>query len=45
MATYHPSALLRMPEEAARAQAERDFLEDLRRAATLLAEAGASASR
>jgi DNA polymerase len=45
MATYHPSALLRMPDEAARAQAERDFLEDLRRAAGLLAGADAPANR
>ena len=33
MATYHPSALLRMPDEAARAQARRAFVADLRRVA------------
>ncbi len=33
MATYHPSALLRIPDEAARAQARSGFLEDLGRAA------------
>ncbi len=33
MATYHPSALLRMPEEAGRAQAHADFEADLRSAA------------
>ncbi len=33
MATYHPSALLRMPEERAREEARRAFTEDLRRVA------------
>ena len=36
MATYHPSALLRMPDENARAQARIHFEEDLRRAADML---------
>ncbi len=30
LATYHPSALLRMPDEAAREQAYDDFLSDLK---------------
>ncbi len=33
LATYHPSALLRMPDEAARAQAYDDFLSDLKQVA------------
>lgn len=36
LATYHPSALLRMPEEAGREQAMADFEADLRRAAAAL---------
>ncbi len=38
MATYHPSALLRMPDEAARRQAQQDFTDDLRVAARQIAE-------
>jgi len=41
MATYHPSALLRMPDEAARAEARRAFGADLRRVAE---EMGAATS-
>ncbi|QRO00161.1 UdgX family uracil-DNA binding protein [Archangium violaceum] len=42
MATFHPSALLRMPDDAARARARAHFEEDLRKAAeTLRAMAGA----
>jgi DNA polymerase len=37
LATYHPAALLRMPDPAQRARAERDFVSDLRLAADLLA--------
>ncbi len=37
MATYHPSALLRMPDEAARAEATRYFDEDIAAAARALA--------
>lgn len=36
MATFHPSALLRMPDEHARAQARAHFEADLRKAAELL---------
>lgn len=36
MATFHPSALLRMPDEQARAQARAHFEADLRKAAELL---------
>ena len=39
-ATVHPSSLLRMPEEADREDAYRQFVEDLRRAATELARPG-----
>ncbi|WP_437679293.1 UdgX family uracil-DNA binding protein [Sorangium sp. So ce131] len=39
MATYHPAALLRMPDEAARAAARAHFQEDLAKAAGLLASA------
>ena len=38
MATFHPSALLRMPDEKARAQARLHFIEDLRVAARALRE-------
>ncbi len=38
MATYHPSALLRIPEEAGRAEAHANFTADLRLAAKALAE-------
>jgi probable DNA metabolism protein len=37
MATYHPSALLRMPDEALQAEARRQFVEDLRKAGSLAA--------
>ncbi|WP_438018906.1 UdgX family uracil-DNA binding protein [Sorangium sp. So ce315] len=37
MATYHPAALLRMPDEAARAAARAHFQADLAKAARLLA--------
>ncbi|WP_433934660.1 UdgX family uracil-DNA binding protein [Sorangium cellulosum] len=37
MATYHPAALLRMPDEAARAAARAHFQADLAKAASLLA--------
>jgi len=37
LATYHPSALLRMPDEAAREQAYADFLSDLKKVAKHLA--------
>ncbi|WP_199747163.1 uracil-DNA glycosylase family protein [Corallococcus sp. AB049A] len=40
MATFHPSALLRMPDERARAQARIHFEEDLRRAADTLRTLG-----
>ncbi|WP_255652006.1 hypothetical protein NR800_06225 [Corallococcus interemptor] len=40
MATFHPSALLRMPDERARAQARIHFEEDLRRAADTLRALG-----
>jgi hypothetical protein len=33
MATWHPSAILRAPDEEARRQGAAEFLEDLRRAA------------
>ncbi|WP_239576242.1 uracil-DNA glycosylase family protein [Archangium primigenium] len=36
MATFHPAALLRMPDERARAQARLHFEEDVRRAAETL---------
>jgi len=36
LATWHPSALLRMPDPVARARAEEEFREDLRRAVLLL---------
>lgn len=36
LATWHPSALLRMPEERAKEQARRELVEDLRRAAERL---------
>ena len=38
VATIHPSALLRMPDERAREAARRRFIEDLRVAATLIEE-------
>jgi DNA polymerase len=37
MATYHPSALLRMPDETARAQAEAHFRADLTKVAKAFA--------
>ncbi len=37
LATWHPSALLRIPDEAARAEARRQFVTDLRQAAERLA--------
>ena len=40
MATFHPSALLRMPDEAARAKARIHFEEDLRKAAETLRALG-----
>ncbi|RYZ44075.1 MAG: DUF4130 domain-containing protein [Myxococcaceae bacterium] len=40
MATFHPSALLRMPDERARAQARIHFEEDLRRVADTLRTLG-----
>jgi DNA polymerase len=45
MATYHPSALLRMPDPAARARAEGHFREDLARAAERWRTEGAAAAR
>ena len=39
LATWHPSALLRMPDEALQAEARRQFVEDLRKAAERLREA------
>ncbi len=39
MATYHPAAILLMPDEAARAEALGAFTEDLRRLAEDLARA------
>jgi DNA polymerase len=36
MATYHPSALLRIPDEAAREEARRQFLADLGKVAERL---------
>jgi uracil-DNA glycosylase len=36
LATWHPSALLRVPDESMRQQMERDFEADLRRAASLV---------
>ena len=33
IATYHPSALLRIPDEAMKRQAEAEFLADLRQVA------------
>jgi DNA polymerase len=38
VATYHPSALLRMPEEAARIWAKAELEADLRLVAQLLAQ-------
>jgi uracil-DNA glycosylase len=37
LATYHPSALLRAPDEAARASMQKDFVDDLKAAARYLA--------
>jgi uracil-DNA glycosylase family protein len=37
LATYHPSALLRAPDEAARASMQKDFVDDLKTAARYLA--------
>jgi DNA polymerase len=37
LATYHPSAVLRAPDEAARAALQRDFVADLKAAARYLA--------
>jgi uracil-DNA glycosylase family protein len=37
LATYHPSALLRAPDEAARALMQKDFVDDLKAAARYLA--------
>jgi uracil-DNA glycosylase len=37
MATYHPSALLRMPDEDARERAYDEFLSDLKKVAKHLA--------
>ena len=42
MATYHPSALLRVPDETTRARMQEQFLHDLRRAAHYLAESESS---
>ena len=38
MATYHPSALLRMPDEQARREARLEFTRDLRRVAKQIAK-------
>jgi uracil-DNA glycosylase len=40
MATFHPSALLRMPDETARMKARVHFEEDLRKAADTLRALG-----
>ncbi|ATB44118.1 Uracil-DNA glycosylase, putative family 6 [Cystobacter fuscus] len=40
MATFHPSALLRMPDERARVKARRHFEEDLRKVADTLRSLG-----
>ena len=42
MATYHPSALLRVPDETTRATMQEQFLHDLRRAAHMLQTEAAS---
>jgi len=42
MATYHPSALLRVPDETTRARMQEQFLHDLRRAAHHLQESESS---
>ena len=38
LATVHPSSILRAPDDAAREEQMRDFVEDLRKVAALLAE-------
>jgi DNA polymerase len=43
LATIHPSAVLRMPDDAARSRALADFIKDLRVALALMAGLGANA--
>ncbi|MDQ3874297.1 MAG: uracil-DNA glycosylase, partial [Actinomycetota bacterium] len=38
LATVHPSSILRAPDDAARQEQMRDFVEDLRKVAALLDE-------